>query len=248
MARMKAVIAYDGTSYYGWQIQKHYPTIQASIEDALQLIAQRPVRVTGAGRTDSGVHAYRQVAHFDWEHPLPTDKLILGVNGLLAREIRILSIEETSPDFHAQYDARSKSYIYRIDTARVQNPFTYRYSLHYPFQLDMDLLHQCRVMIEGEHDFVAFQATGTDVVSTKRNIFSVEIFSEEESLESSLTIRITATGFLRKMVRFLVGTMLEIASHKRSLGDIDRALKSGDRNFVGIPVAARGLFLEKVDY
>lgn len=248
MARMKAVITYDGTSYYGWQIQKNYPTIQASIEEALQMIGQRPVRVTGAGRTDSGVHAYRQVAHFDWEHPLPPDKLILGINGILAREIRILSIEETSPEFHARFDARSKSYIYRIDTARVQNPFTYRYSLHYPFELDISLLERCRVMIEGEHDFVAFQATGTDVVSTKRNVFSIEVISEEESLGSSITIRITATGFLRKMVRFLVGTMLEIASHKRPLEDLDRALKSGDRNFVGVPVAARGLFLEKVEY
>jgi tRNA pseudouridine38-40 synthase len=248
MARMKAILAYDGTAYYGWQVQGHYPTIQASVEEALQMISRNLVRVTGAGRTDSGVHAYRQVAHFDWDHPLPPDKLIYGLNGILAREIRILSLEETAPDFHARFDAKSKSYIYRIDAAAVQNPFTYRYSLHYRFPLDKDLLLQSAKFVEGEHDFSAFQASGTDVVSTRRKIFSVEMFSDHDLLESTLTIRITATGFLRKMVRFLVGTMLEIASWKRPLEHMERALNSGDRNFVGIPAPARGLFLEKVNY
>jgi tRNA pseudouridine38-40 synthase len=248
MARMKAEIAYDGTSYYGWQIQRHYPTIQSVLENALQSIAQKAIRITGAGRTDSGVHAYRQVAHFEWEHPLPPDKLLLGWNGLLPFEIRVRSLEEAAPEFHARFDARAKSYVYRIDTNRIQDPFTYRYSLHYPFAFDIELLHQCAAMIQGEHDFAAFQATGTDVVSTKRNVFSVEIFREQDFAESRLTIRMTAGGFLRKMVRFLVGTMLEIATQKRPLEDMDRALKSGDRKFVGVPVAARGLFLEKVDY
>jgi len=243
LMRIKAVISYDGTAYYGWQIQKNLPTIQSTMEGALKRICDQDLRVTGAGRTDTGVHAYAQVAHFDWNHHLAGDKLLLAVNAMLPSDIRVLSVEETRPDFHARFDAKSKMYVYRIDLNRVYNPFTYRYALFYPFPLDLDLMQQCAQTIEGKHDFAGFQATGTDVVETVRTVFRVEVLRQE-----LLLVRIHATGFLRKMVRFLVGTMLEISGNRRPIADLEFALKTQDRKYVGVPAAARGLFLEKVLY
>ncbi len=246
--RLKAVIAYDGTAYYGWQIQRVEPTIQSMLESCLEHVCKAPVNVAGAGRTDSGVHAYAQVAHFDWDHYLPADKLILAMNALLPPDIRVLQLDEVHGKFHARFDAKSKSYLYRINRDRFASPFEMRYSLHYSYPLDHSLLEKCASLIEGEHDFTAFQATGTDVVSTLRKEESVQILSTSHATGSYLCVRIQANGFLRKMVRFLVGTMLEVSGGKRKLEDIQRALETGDRRCTGVPAAARGLFLEKVYY
>lgn len=249
--RYKAIISYDGTDFYGWQEQVNFPTIQAEIQAALERISGERIGVTGAGRTDSGVHAIQQVAHFNWDHALPSDKLRLALNAIIPPTIRILEINEVSGDFHARYDARSKSYIYRIDSQRIYNPFFYRYALHYIRTLEIPLLVQSAKVLEGEHDFVAFQATGTELTTTVRHIFRVEVLPDlkDPSMDYSLLcIRFEATGFLRKMVRFMVGTLLEIASGKRDPEDLARALKTGDRKFVGVPAPARGLFLEKVNY
>jgi len=249
--RYKACISYDGTDFYGWQEQVNFPTIQAEIQTALERISGERIGVTGAGRTDSGVHAVQQVAHFNWDHALPPDKLRLALNAIIPPTIRILEIQEVSGDFHARYDAQSKSYIYRIDTQRIYNPFFYRYSLHYFNELDIPLLMKSAKILEGKHDFVAFQATGTELTTTVRQIFCVEVLPElkDPSLDYSLLcIRFEATGFLRKMVRFMVGTLLEIASGKRDPDDASRALQTGDRKHVGVPAPARGLLLEKVKY
>ena len=250
--RLKACIAYDGTDYYGWQVQDtRFPTIQSELEKCLERIGRFPLRIHGAGRTDTGVHAYGQVAHFDWDNPLPPEKLILGMNALLPKDIRVLSLEPADSLFHARFDASSKIYLYRIDRSRVYNPFTYRYALHTWLPLELDLLQQCARLICGEHDFAAFQATGTEVVSTRRNMMNVEVLPEvRESphIPPLMCIRFQADGFLRKMVRFLVGTMLEIASGRRPLPDLEEALTTGNRARAGIPAGARGLFLEKVFY
>jgi tRNA pseudouridine38-40 synthase len=249
--RLKAVIAYDGTDFYGWQTQREEPTVQSTLEQALQQIGGKPVSVMGAGRTDSGVHAFRQVAHFDWDHSLSPDRLILAINAIVPFSIRVLQLEEVSADFHAQFDAKSKFYLYRIDRNRNFDPFHFRYSLHYYSPLDMDLIRECAKFLEGEHDFKAFQATGTDVVGTRRTMFEVAVSNSVEHFaahESFLYFRFHATGFLRKMVRFLTGTMLEIGSGRRPFEHLSLALETGDRNYVGVPAAARGLFLEKVIY
>jgi tRNA pseudouridine38-40 synthase len=246
--RLRALIAYDGTEYYGWQIQKNHPTIQSTLQDCLQHICKRPVDVTGAGRTDSGVHAYGQIAHFDWDHELQADKLILGMNALLPMDIRVLELTEADPRFHARFDAKSKMYLYRINRSRFHSPFHVRYSLHYRRPLDEKLLEDCARILTGEHDFVAFQATGTDVVSTIRVIQEIHIQSITFDESLFLYLRIHSNGFLRKMARMIVGTMLEIASGRRSLDDLPQALLKGDRKYVGIPAPGRGLFLEKVHY
>jgi tRNA pseudouridine38-40 synthase len=249
--RYKILIGYDGTEFYGWQEQVNFPTIQSKIQEALETISRRRIGVTGAGRTDSGVHAIEQVAHFNWDHPLPAEKLILAMNAILPETIRILAISEVDDNFHARYNARSKIYLYRIDRHRIYNPFHRRYSLHLSRQLDLELLKQSASLLEGEHDFKAFQATGTEVVSTVRMIFKVEVFDASKDQFPQwpfLCIRFEATGFLRKMVRFMVGTLLEIASGRRDPDDLRKALATGERRYVGVPAPARGLFLEKVIY
>jgi tRNA pseudouridine38-40 synthase len=242
--RLKAFVGYDGTDFYGWQIQAHHPTVQSTIEECLQRICGNHIGITGAGRTDSGVHAYAQVAHFDWDHYLQPEKLILAMNGILPYTIRIHSLQEANDEFHARFDALSKKYIYRIDPEKISSPFHYRFALHYPHRFDRDLMAQCAQLIEGEHDFSAFQASGTDIVTTRRTVFGVETGMDR----GLFYVRIHATGFLRKMVRFLVGTMLEIASGKRPIDDLHRALHQQDKHGVGVPAPARGLFLEKVFY
>ena len=251
--RFKALVAYDGTEFHGWQTQREEPTVQATLEKALEKICNQRVHVTGAGRTDSGVHAFGQVAHFDWEHHLPAERLVLAINAIVPFTIRVLSLEQVQPEFHARFDARSKIYLYRIDRNRNFDPFHYRYALHYYSPLNLNLLRDSMKAIEGEHDFKAFQATGTDVVSTRRTIFNAEMSDVTEHAifaahQNFLYFRFEATGFLRKMVRFLTGTILEIASGRRPFEHLPLALTTGDRQYAGIPAAARGLFLERVLY
>jgi tRNA pseudouridine38-40 synthase len=252
MTRLKAVIAYDGTEFHGWQVQREEPTIQSTLQDCLKQICGEHVEVTGAGRTDAGVHALGQVAHFDWNHHLEPDRLTLAINAIVPFAIRVLKIEEVAPDFHARFHASEKSYLYRIDRNRIFDPFHFRFALHYYSPMNLDLIHQCMNMIQGEHDFKAFQATGTDVVSTRRALLDAESFGPSGDFFGAhpdfLFFRFRAKGFLRKMVRFLTGTILEIASGSRPIEHLKLALETGERGYVGVPAAARGLFLEKVYY
>ena len=159
--RLKATIAYDGTAYYGWQIQQpHLPTIQSEVEKCLETIGRFPVRVHGAGRTDTGVHAYGQIAHFDWENQLAAEKLLLAMNAVLPEDIRVLSLVEVDPLFHARFDAVSKIYLYRVDLSRIYNPFTYRYALHFRKDLDVDLLFRCAELHRGKSRFFSFSGDG----------------------------------------------------------------------------------------
>ena len=252
MPRLKALVAYDGTDFHGWQVQREEPTVQSTLQNCLKQICGDHVEVTGAGRTDAGVHALGQVAHFDWNHHLQPDRLVLAMNAIVPFTIRVLNIVEVAEDFHARFHSSSKSYLYRIDRNRIFDPFHFRFALHHYSPLDQDLIQQSLQMLQGEHDFKAFQATGTDVVSTRRTIFSAESFGPTDDFFAShrdfLFLRFRANGFLRKMVRFLTGTILEIASGSRPLEHLNLALETGERQYVGIPAAARGLFLEKVYY
>jgi len=252
MPRLKACIAYDGTDFHGWQIQKEEPTVQSVLEKCLEQICGTHCNVTGAGRTDSGVHAFGQIAHFDWNHSLAPDRLVLAMNAIVPFSIRVLSIEPADPAFHARFDAHSKSYLYRIDRSRNFDPFHFRYALHYYSPIDEALLLDCLTTIQGEHDFKAFQATGSDVVTSVRKMYLAEKFEPQENFfgahKNFLCLRFRANGFLRKMVRFLTGTILEIASGKRPVNHLQMALETGSREYVGVPAAARGLFLEKVFY
>jgi len=174
------------------------------------------------------------------------------MNAIVPFTIRVLKIEEVAADFHARFHASSKTYLYRIDRNRIFDPFHFRFALHFYSPIDLDLIQQCLSVIEGEHDFKAFQATGTDLVSTRRTMIRAENSRPPDDFFGAhrdfLFLRFQANGFLRKMVRFLTGTILEIASGSRPLEHLKLALESGEREYVGIPAAARGLFLERVFY
>jgi tRNA pseudouridine38-40 synthase len=238
------LLAYDGTAYQGWQVQAEGDTIQGRLEDALGRMAKSPVRVTAAGRTDAGVHALGQVAHFRLEHEIPEDGILRGLNTLLPLDIRVRAVEQAPPDFHARYRARSKTYRYHLERASVPLPFRSRFAVHYPRALDEGALDEAARAFEGEHDFAAFRASSCNAKTTTRRVFA----SSWSECGTELVFEVTATGFLQHMIRNMVGTMLEIGGGKRPLASISALFASGERTAAGPTAKAKGLHLVRVDY
>ena len=237
-------VAYDGTAYQGWQLQPEADTVQGRIEEALSRMAKSPVRVTGAGRTDSGVHARGQVAHFELEREIPEEAIRKGLNSILPDDIRVLSAERAPADFHARFSARSKTYRYVLDLSEVASPLRCRFALHYPYPLDRGSLDDGAARIAGEHDFEGFRAASCRAKTTVR-LCTTSRFLEEHG---ELIYEIAASGFLHHMVRNLVGTLLEIGRRKRGPDSIDRIFSSRDRSEAGPTAPAKGLHLMRVDY
>jgi tRNA pseudouridine38-40 synthase len=245
--RIKIVISYDGTEYHGWQVQPGLATIQGVLEDVISGIEGRPVQVAASGRTDAGVHALAQVAAFSIENPIPVDNLRRAVNRLLPRDIRILSAEEAAPDFHPRFQAKRKTYEYRICRSEICSPFDRRYVCHHPYPLSTDEMIRLAPLLEGEHDFAAFAASDERdelELSKVRTIFCSQLTLEGEVL----TYRVTGSGFLKHMVRNIVGVLLEVGK-----GNVDRAaflarLEPGCKIPPGPTAPARGLFLVSVEY
>src|SRR5277367_2051706 len=159
MRRIKIVVSYDGTDYHGWQVQPGLPTIQGALEQVIAGIEGRPVQVAGSGRTDAGVHAAAQVAAFSIENPIPVDNLRRALNRLLPRDIRVLDVEEAAPDFHPRFQAKRKTYEYRIFRSEICSPFERRYVCHHPYPLAIERMIAAAPLLEGEHDFTAFAAS-----------------------------------------------------------------------------------------
>ena len=252
MPHFRIVLAYDGTDYVGWQRQANGVSIQALIEDALQSIDGRAVAVAGAGRTDSGVHALGQVAAFTIERALPPDAVVRAINAHLPDAIRILSADEVPPSFHPRFDAIAKTYRYRIWNGEVVSPFERRYAWHVTGALDVDAMCAAARSIEGQHDFAAFQATGSDVATTERKVTS-SLVSSPERVEAAndaplIVYEITGAGFLRHMVRTIVGTLVEVGRGRRPVKWMKEVLASRDRAAAGPTAPAAGLFLVRVDY
>ena len=245
MRRIKIVISYDGTAFSGWQKQPGLPTIQTVLEDILRGIEKKPVTVYGSGRTDAGVHAYAQVAAFNLENPIPEANLRKAINRLLPRDIRIVSVEEVPREFHPRFDATAKTYRYSIFRSEICPPFVRRYVHHYPYPLDEDAMIAAAPLFEGEHDFCAFAAADDRYkrgASTVRRIYSSVLWREDDQL----VYRVRGSGFLKHMVRNMVGTLLE--SGKGNLDhDGFRALLAGTGN-CGPTAPASGLFLVNVEY
>jgi tRNA pseudouridine38-40 synthase len=240
MRRIRIQVAYDGSAFHGWQVQPGLPTIQGALEEILRGIEGRPVPVAGSGRTDAGVHALAQVAAFTIANPIPLPNLLRAVNRLLPRSIRVLSAEEAAMDFHPRFDATAKTYEYRILRGEVCSPFEWPYVHHYPYRLNEERMIRLAAAIAGEHDFTAFAATDdrdAEGRSKVRTVFS----SILETPPGRLVYRIRGSGFLKHMVRNLVGTLIEAG--KGNLQDVDRLpARSG-------PTApAKGLFLASVEY
>jgi len=240
MRRIRIHLAYDGTAFHGWQIQPDLPTIQGTLERILTGIEGAPVTVAGSGRTDAGVHALDQVAAFTLSNPIPPENLRRAMNRLLPRAIRILSAEEVPADFHARFHATAKTYEYRIVRGEVCLPFEWPYVLHHPYPLDEERMVVLARAFEGEHDFSAYAAADDrDALglSKVRRVFS----SVLERRQGRLTYRIRGSGFLKHMVRNVVGTLLEAG--KGNIADCTVLPAK-----CGPTVPARGLFLVSVEY
>ena len=225
MRNIKLTIAYDGADFHGWQTQPGVPTIQGALNDAARKITQEKIVVHGASRTDAGVHALGQVAHFSTQSPLSATEFQRALNALLPPAIRIVDAEEIGPEFHARWQAQGKTYRYRIYRGRVLPPFEYRRALHYPWPLDEDAMAAAARQFEGEHDFTSFAASaGSEEDDRDRNmvrvIYSSEIVREPERDEIAYVVR--GQSFLRYMVRKIVGTLIEVGKGRLTPEDIPR--------------------------
>ena len=241
--RLRAVIAYDGTDYGGFQRQTNAPSVQAVLEAALVQVTQEAVTVSAAGRTDAGVHAAGQVIAFDtaWQHGL--DDLQRALNAVLPADIAVLEVAEAAPDFHPRYDARSRRYRYTIYNAPVRWPLARRYSLHVPKPLNVPALQQAAQCLVGEHDFAAF-GQPPQGESTVRRVLAAEWGGEPPWL----TFDIEANAFLYRMVRSIVGTMLMVGRGEMSVEEFAAVLASCDRSRAGPTAPPHGLCLMEVKY
>ena len=244
MRRIRIIIAYDGTNYVGWQVQPNGISVQALLEQALLELTGKQTHVEGSGRTDSGVHAKAQVAHFDTEARMAADKFAIAMNMHLPRDIRVLYSEECDPSFHARFSAKRKVYTYTVQLGPHADVFLRTTSLHLHYMPDISAMQDAASCILGTHDFHAFMCADSTMENTVRTI------TRSEWIRSGnlLTYTVEGNGFLYNMVRILVGTMLEIGSGKRNPEDLMHALESGNRKDAGATAPAHGLCLNRVVY
>jgi tRNA pseudouridine38-40 synthase len=263
MSTFKITVAYDGTDYVGWQRQANGLSIQALLEDALRALDGRDVVVAGAGRTDAGVHALGQVAAFTIVRAMTPDALIRALNAHLPHGVRVLSADDVPPSFHPRFDARAKTYRYRLWNDEVMSPFERGTAWHVPGPLDLAAMCAAARLVEGRHNFAAFQAAGSDVATTVRTIVASTLSaplstggadSQETGVSGELdrgtllVYEVTGDGFLRHMVRIIVGSLVEIGRGRQPVEWIGRALASRDRTSAGPTAPPHGLFLVRVRY
>lgn len=244
MRRIRLIISYDGTNYVGWQVQPNGVSVQALLEKALFELTGEQIRVEGSGRTDSGVHAKAQVAHFDTEARMAADKFAIAMNMHLPPDIRVLFSEECDPTFHARFSAKRKVYSYTVQLGPHADVFLRTTSLHLHYIPDVEAMQKAAAAVIGTHDFNAFKCADSSMENTVRTITR----SEWNRNENLLVYTVEGNGFLYNMVRILVGTMLEIGSGKRPVSDMENAIETGSRTSAGATAPARGLRLERVIY
>jgi tRNA pseudouridine38-40 synthase len=238
--RIKIVLSYDGAPFHGWQVQPGLPTIQGVLEEIVSAIEGKPVHVAGSGRTDAGVHALAQVAAFTLKNPIPPANLQRAINRLLPPSVRILAVEEVAGGFHPRFDAKAKVYEYRIARDEVCSPFEWPWVHHHPYPLAEEKMIALARTFEGQHDFTAFAASDerdAEGHSKARTIFSSELIPEPRCL----IYRVRGSGFLKHMVRNIVGTLLEAGK-----GNIEDVTVLPAK--CGPTAPAKGLFLVRVEY
>ncbi|HTV60569.1 MAG TPA: tRNA pseudouridine(38-40) synthase TruA [Verrucomicrobiae bacterium] len=251
MRTIKLTIAYDGTDFHGWQFQPGVPTIQGAIGDAARKITQEKIVVHGASRTDAGVHALGQVAHFKTNSGLTAVEFQRALNALIPPAIRIVAAEETGPDFHSRWMSQAKTYRYRIFRGRVLSPFDYGRVLHYPWPLDEEAMERAARMFEGEHDFTSFAASsGSEDDDRDRDmvrvIYSSEIVREAGAEEIAYVVR--GKSFLRYMVRKIAGTLIEAGRGRIAPEEIPAVFERRDRSRSGQTAPPEGLYLVSIEY
>lgn len=247
MFKYKLIIAYDGTGYSGWQIQPHDKSIQQTLQQSITTILRHHVVLIGSGRTDAGVHAYGQTAHFKHETEIDLYRFHNSLNGIIPHDIRIRSVELAAPDFHAQHNAVGKEYHYHLYLDKVMDPFRRLYCWQIYHTLDRDLLRQAASLFVGTHDFTSFANEahrGTASKDPIRTLRRLDVIDEE----GGVRLEFEGDGFLYKMVRNIVGTLVDVASGKRPIEDIPKIFASTDRRQCSMAAPPQGLFLMRVEY
>lgn len=251
---IRLLIGYDGSGYHGWQRQRQgEPTIQEELETGLGRLCGEPITVHGAGRTDAGVHAQGMVAHFHTAATIPVRAFFKGLNTLLPYDIRILDAEDSSSDFHSRFSALSKTYRYDFSTGPVLHPAYRLYRAHYPGPFQPNLLHTAFDQLIGSHDFSSFERSGSRDKSAVHGRGAVRTLNRIScqplpGASDLWSIRVAGDGFLRQMVRIMVGTLIEIGQGKRRADEVTAILAARDRTAAGSTAPACGLWLESIQY
>jgi tRNA pseudouridine38-40 synthase len=246
LRRIKLTVAYDGTAYAGWQVQPNGPTIQAKVEEVLAQILQEPVRIRAAGRTDAGVHAREQVVDFADAGARDLETIVHGGNALLPPDIRILTASVVPEAFDARRHTTEKEYRYFLYLSPVDSPFLSRYAWHIEKPLDLVAVRQGLSHVVGEHDFTSFRGQRCNATSPVRTIFRAEVATHD--VPGLVSIDVAGAGFLRHMVRNIVGTVVAAGKGKHSADHVGEILRARDRSAAGLNAPPHGLFLWRVSY
>lgn len=247
MKNLKLTVAYDGTNYHGFQEQRGtgLRTVQEVLETTLSKVAQRPIQVIGAGRTDAGVHAQGQVVNFRSDYwPVPTHKIHLALNTLLPADLKVVRAEEVPLDFHARFSAKAKTYCYSIYHHPVMSPLHRLYCYHEPRQLNVQAMQESCQYLLGTHDFKCFQAQGSPVKDTVRTIYRAELVEEKPVIH----LYLRGNGFLYNMVRIITGTLLNVGMGKTKPEELAEIIASRNRTLAGTTVPPQGLCMMEVEY
>lgn len=242
--RMKLIVGYRGTRYHGWQIQPNVMTVQGTLEAALKTIANEPIRVHASGRTDTGVHAVGQVVHFDTTSPIVPSSLLRGLNSLLPADIVVKHAREVTPDFHARYSARHKTYAYVVHNHPLRPAFHMPYVWHITQRLNLRAMQTAGDVLIGQHDFSAFRASGCAAKSPVRSLMRLTV----KRRGKRILFLLTADGFLQHMVRNIVGTLVPIGRGQIEAEAIAGILQSRQRQMAGATAPPQGLYLVRVGY
>ncbi|MGX2945662.1 tRNA pseudouridine(38-40) synthase TruA [Enterococcus alishanensis] len=245
--RYKAIIAYDGTNFNGFQRQPNGRTVQEEFEKTLQKINHgEPIMIHGSGRTDAGVHALGQVIHFDYDDPRPLEKLRFALDTQTPDDIAVRSVERVAEDFHARYHVVEKTYHYKVQIQKPRSPFRRYYAAYYPYPLDLEKIRQALPALLGTHDFTSFCASGSSVEDKVRMIYQADLEVNGDGTE--LTFIFRGNGFLYKMIRILAGTLLKIGNDRLAVDSIPVIIAKKDRNAAGPTAHPEGLYLAEVKY
>lgn len=241
--KTKLTIAYDGTGFQGWQVQKDRPTVQKALQDALEALCGRRLPVTGCSRTDAGVHANEFVCHTE-RIGIPCERLPRALGAHLPDSIAVKKAELVPESFHARYSCTGKEYLYLIDNGTYRNPFLRGHAMYYPHRIDTDALQEAAFACCGTQDFRAFMASGSKITDTVRSVTDCTLFRRG----ALVVLRIAADGFLYNMVRIIVGTLLDAAEKRQGAAEMRKIIASKKRENAGRTVPACGLYLNRVFY